>query len=609
MSNPLKAIPPKSISNPALAPGQFTCVVSWDSGLGSPAAALLMPLALDGTNKPTGVVKLDGTLFGPADALGPTTVEITQGTLVPCFPDSATLTCDWPGETDHALLLLIHQQEFDIGSHLGELSHITFPIRPYAIDPSLMQIHAGQATLRSLPLINVVTEADTEAAATFFLHLPSRDLVPGCVPPPRASLDFSRMVNPRPEPLPESGAQPHKAFALASCQYPATLIDRGINAPWWGSGGDETLGPAERSMAALGDLTLGDTSIEFTVLAGDQVYVDATAGLFDPANLLDKFKFAYDAMCLNKGFQRVVGTPNQIVLPVLDDHEIADNWEPAAPAKADEIESEAYRGIKNYLSNEQWRWPSARNDPSKLWEQRLVKDWNFFFADTRTAREGRWVGNWRTASILGARQDEALLRWIGDPLSVAGVDDVDPPADAPAADGRPRFVVSPSILLPRLLSLRGHPTMALHADSWCGYPASLRRVLARLYVTRARGVVFLSGDEHLSCAAVIEITRNDSDDVLRTHSVHSSALYAPYPFANSRQEDFPIDDSFEFDDPFHPADQAGPPLAYRCTVATTFPERGDGFAILRPSPADAGWQVRVEFHRPGKAPDVQTLVL
>ncbi len=608
MFNSLKAIPPKGMKNVTLAPGQLTCEVSWDSGVGSPAAALLMPLALDDTGKPTGVVKRDGTLFGPADAASSATIEIAHGTLVPVVPNSATLTCDWPGQTDHALLLLVHQQEFDIGSHLGEFSHITFPTRPYVIDPSVMQILAGQVTLRSLPLTTAFPETDAEAAVTFYLHWPSRDLAPGCVPPPRANARFSRIVNSLHAPIPEDQERLPKAFALASCQYPATLIDRGINAPWWGSGGDETLGPAERSLAALGDLTLGDASIQFTVMAGDQVYVDATAGLFDPANLLDKFKFAYDAMRLNKGFMRVTGTPNHVALPVLDDHEIVDNWEPAAPGDADEIQAEASRGIASYLTNERRSWPSPRLDPSKLWEQRLVTDWNFFFADTRTAREGRWVGNWRTASILGARQEDALLRWLGDPLSVAGVDDVEPPADAPAADGRPRFVVSPSILLPRLLSLRGHPTMALHADSWCGYPASLHRVLARLFVTRARGVVFLSGDEHLSCAAVIEITRSDSDDVLRTHSVHSSALYAPYPFANSRREDFPVDDSFEFDDPFHPGDDDGPPLVYRCTVATTFPEPGDGFAILRPSPSDDGWQVRVEFHRPGKAPDVRTLV-
>ena len=87
---------------------------------------------------------------------------------------------------------------------------------------------------------------------------------------------------------------------------------------------------------------------------------------------------------------------------------------------------------------------------------------------------------------------------------------------------------------------------ALRSDAWDGYPASLHRLLAGVYERGTNDVVFLSGNEHLSNVARIQISKLDDPGVVLAHSVHSSALYAPYPFANAIEEDFAGTEEFEF---------------------------------------------------------------
>ncbi|RYY53330.1 MAG: hypothetical protein EOO24_64410, partial [Comamonadaceae bacterium] len=60
-------------------------------------------------------------------------------------------------------------------------------------------------------------------------------------------------------------------FALGSCQYPAGLLDADVAEASY------------RQLLAVLDQGTEATCPQFLVLAGDQVYVDATAGLFDPA--------------------------------------------------------------------------------------------------------------------------------------------------------------------------------------------------------------------------------------------------------------------------------------------------------------------------------------
>ena len=101
-------------------------------------------------------------------------------------------------------------------------------------------------------------------------------------------------------------------FAVASCQYPGGLLDKK---------------PAYRSYGRIGDRIVEDPSLRTLLLVGDQVYVDASAGLFDPTVLADRFHRPYKVLY---GERRVslIGRRLDGVYCMMDDHELEDNWEP-----------------------------------------------------------------------------------------------------------------------------------------------------------------------------------------------------------------------------------------------------------------------------------------
>ena len=98
----------------------------------------------------------------------------------------------------------------------------------------------------------------------------------------------------------------------------------------------------------------------------------------------------------------------------------------------------------------------------------------------------------------------------------------------------------------------------------------------------AVNLVFLSGDEHLSCKASIEISV-DGQVACEISSIHCSGLYAPLPFANSRPEDLVSEETWRFQ-------AAG--REYCCRINTEFYEDIQGFGILHVHRDPSG---KVEF--------------
>jgi len=368
-------------------------------------------------------------------------------------------------------------------------------------------------------------------------------------------------------------------FALASCQYPAGFLDREI---------------AEASLRRLGkrlDAENDKLVPEFLLLVGDQVYVDATAGLFDPATRFDRFMTTYERFHDREGaLQDLVR--RMAVYMMLDDHEIEDNWEPGSGSKADE---NMEQGRRAYLAFQRRAGPpQILPEPSwdskePLWYTFERRGFPFFVADTRTERTARSAATVTDARIMSETQFKKLLCWLSE-------QDLDVP----------KFIASPAILLPRHLRAvqHGHPASALRSDAWDGYPYSLHRVLGYIATRRIRNVVFLSGDEHLSCVARASITPNGSNQPVDILSIHSSALHAPFPFANAITEDFAVPDEFSFSvSPQHISCEAngGPGFdwggAYSCKVETDFAPPGDGFAVLRAVKEDRRWTMYCDFNR------------
>lgn len=365
------------------------------------------------------------------------------------------------------------------------------------------------------------------------------------------------------------------SFALASCAYPGDLLDRSPR--FSQTSGD---GPADASLMRLASRleSRNDPNCpRFLVLAGDQIYVDATAGMFDPTVVDDAYRNSYQGFFGSRGARAVF---NQLpVFMMLDDHEIADNWAPESSPDNDKNQKLMRCGRDAYWKHQRDAGPPPTDpaDRSVLWACIQPEGLPIFMADTRTQRQARSAQTFLTSNIVDEPQFEALTTWLL----------------LHKADPHPSFVVSPSMLLPRPLGVKGEPSSALHCDAWAGYPCSLHRLLAFLCENDIGNAVFLSGDEHLSCCARATVARKGGGGpVVNLLSIHSSALYAPYPFANAVAEDFARCEEFDFVFPG--------PLAheYECKVSTKFPVPGDGFAVVSVETlATPHWRLTVLFDR------------
>src|SRR6266496_555959 len=372
-------------------------------------------------------------------------------------------------------------------------------------------------------------------------------------------------------------AESEITFAVASCQYPSGLLE-----------GKVACASYERLRDRLDGSDAGRP--QCLLLVGDQIYVDGTAGLFDPTAGFDRFVRPYEIFHRLEPVRDI--TRRLPTYMLLDDHEIVDNWEPGIDdVRPDPIMLE---GRRSYLKFERAAGPKPQrpigDSTDPMWYRHAVNGFPFFMADTRTERRTRSVHDIERARIMSRAQFTMLLNWL---------QQQDP--------RRPKFVASPAMLLPRhLRSIQhGAPVSALRADGWEGYPVSLYRLLAWIGANEIRNVVFVSGDEHLACVARVTITPQTGRPVI-VHSVHSSPLFAPFPFANSVPEDLVAKESFAFE-----ADVPGHgPKRFECAVDTTFADAGDGFAVLRVArKGESGpWTLSCTFDRaPEQVPNSVSL--
>lgn len=340
------------------------------------------------------------------------------------------------------------------------------------------------------------------------------------------------------------------ALAFGCCQYPSGLMDKG---------------PAEASYQRLAhrlDAGAGPHPTHLLLL-GDQVYVDATAGLLDPVRLDDRYRVPYEALLRIDPLRRIMRRIP--VFGMLDDHEIADNWEPFRQGATGTMHD---RGVAAYWTFQRMRPPDPMGPMPPIWYCVPGAGWSVFMANTRTLRDWRTEARLDHAEILGQVQKEALQDWLLHKV----------PAD------HLKLIASPAMLLPRLLENMDDP---LHLDNWQGYPASLHGLLAFLCDHQIPNVCFLSGDAHLGADARITVQRDDGLES-RMRSLHAPALYAPLPFANERLYNLQVPrDRFDFSLNGH---------SYRCKLAgkVLLPHR-DGSWLLQASRQGGRWKLHAEL--------------
>jgi phosphodiesterase/alkaline phosphatase D-like protein len=348
-------------------------------------------------------------------------------------------------------------------------------------------------------------------------------------------------------------------FIVASCQYAPGLLDKE---------------PAFESYGRIAEALRGSDPPQLALLVGDQVYVDATAGLYDPVVLADRFHRPYKLLYQDPRVSEV-GRRLRGIYCMMDDHELEDNWEPIATAGGIDYGDLAV-AVEGYATWERAQGPKPPRGPNHevlrihfAFDRGPVK---FFMADTRTERCPRNVRLLDAARIMKNDQRDALYAWLQE------------------HSARPKVVASPSILLPRRRWARGHKASALRSDAWDAYPSSLYGLLAHVAKNNIGNTYFVSGDEHIPCVArVVLRAAKDGPIAAVMYSIHSSPFYAPYPFANSVPEDLVGREEFDFEDP------ASPGTKYWCEVDTKFPGSGNGFASIVLSQVGGQWGFKCDF--------------
>jgi choline dehydrogenase-like flavoprotein/alpha-beta hydrolase superfamily lysophospholipase len=453
---------------------------------------------------------------------------------------------EWLGDAEGVLMLFLHDQPSEMNRALfsprGRRLRAILRGQQIELDGE-PNVELGEyfkrkprARQRVLDYLQAITKP-VQAALTAALERPCAELEPALLEVPR-----------------ETEGRVPLSFAFGSCQYPPGLLDGEV---------------ADASMRLLAEQldAGGPDRPQFLLLLGDQVYVDATAGLFDPSTTDDRYVKTYERTFQRKGLQSVLRRLPAYML--LDDHEIDDNFERSVDDVRDD--PRLLEGRRSY-----WRYqrfdkfkvqgsfgylPRNSDRDPKLSRSFMENGFPFYMADTRSRRQARTARLVMDADIMEEAEFQELLDWLG--------------AWQKKAPYAPKFVASPAMLLPRHLwaSGTGCAQSALRSDGWDGYPRSFGRLFAYIVKHRITNVVFLSGDEHLSCVATATF-RQEGKAPLVVHSIHSSALYAPFPFANGDRVELLAKDSF----PVKPMYRGEPEI--ECTVDTDFAPPGDGYAVI-----------------------------
>jgi len=365
-------------------------------------------------------------------------------------------------------------------------------------------------------------------------------------------------------------------LVLTACLYPGGMLDGSASREPSRCEACHLPSAAARRLHATFDWA--NSPPDLWINCGDWIYVDATAGLFDPAALDLALADAYQGRQKEHWLHKLQEELNFHPQPLIDDHEIADNWEPSNnKGQAIKLRKAMVEAREAFLNEHQGNVQEKRRSRGVLWVDDTFDGHDFFFGDTRTERSRRDPRSLYRATMMKSPQRRALRKW----LSQSATDN----------PNRYRFIATPSILLPRKLATAEgdtvNPAAALRSDAWDGYPASLHSLLAFIADNPIANCVFLSGDEHLGCVAEVTVRRlTPPRNTVRLWSVHAGAMYAPYPFANSIKEDFAGIDGCTDRFTFTRCDGNGRPIEYECNVQTWFSTTGNGFAIVQVDPVD-----------------------
>ncbi len=361
-------------------------------------------------------------------------------------------------------------------------------------------------------------------------------------------------------------------FALSSCRYSGTPleIERGDKAF------DELIRHLDHDKRAHWQPAL-------VLMMGDQIYVDANAGVLDcqlrPELVLERYQEAWASPAAARLLSRL---PSYMIL---DDHEIKNDWEPARYPQDWHDQRSEQMAQAAYVTN-QWAFsprnglasaanPAASPDPRArlMWYHFETAGFPFFVLDTRLEREPRH----HTLStdpainrptIISSSQMQALATWLAECQQ--------------KYPDRPKFIVSPTVLSPIQADQLG--ACRSQSDGWYAYPQSLYDLSDIIIKAGASHLVWLAGDLHASFASKVTF-RNAQGDSASMHSLVFSPQYAPYSFINTQ-----TDEVLAHWQETLPGANGAMSWAYDNLWSD---HEYQGFGLLQINKTDSGWQIRI----------------
>lgn len=317
-------------------------------------------------------------------------------------------------------------------------------------------------------------------------------------------------------------------FIVASCSYPGTPFDRDL---------------PDTIFTGIDGLLRSGESCDLLFLIGDQIYCDASGGLFDPISWRDRYTVRYMDTFNGAAKRKVLGSiPTHFAL---DDHEIANDYcgpvpDPPAPLKRNvsvnvtrsrkigtgDIVKEhlefARLAAASYMGagRERRRFgtSTARAGAfSYALDDQAEISCPAFIMDTRSERSRAQAGATHASMLLPAQWHD-LQAWLS----------------RLANDPRPKFIFSGSVIAP--LSRCYDSGAWLREDGFAGYPRQLQAIVDLIVERQIQRVVFVGGDLHLSCAARLTLQKPGKRPVSAVQIV-ASGLYAPFTFANTSAQD------------------------------------------------------------------------
>lgn len=287
-------------------------------------------------------------------------------------------------------------------------------------------------------------------------------------------------------------------IALGSCRYSGTALEQ------------------VRSNAAYEPLLKQldtNTSPELMLLMGDQVYVDATAGVADPSDIASIMSLYHRSLAHRYNDKRFAAAQVFNRLPaymMLDDHEISDNWN-SHDVNFDAHEQERCEmAIAAFLAHQWSHGPRNNVGHPHYWTSFSTQHIRFFMLDTRLERTPAQPGY--DNQLISNAQFNALKDWLHEP----------------DLEHKLRLIISPS----QLHNLEDEHV--LRSDAWSAYPSCLHRLCALLRDQERIGI--LCGDQHLHGLYSLDYHDTQGQGIKQIPVIVASPLYAPYPFANPRND-------------------------------------------------------------------------